>query len=97
MNETDQDELEYLSEHRRRAVKYRGETAILTVKHEPVRSQHGLKPYYAVFQIIRDGKLVDENESSWEGHDSWDEAFDAIIEVLKEEIRLDHSAEGGDT
>lgn len=96
MTEDRQNKVEYISEHRRRAVRYRGDTAILTVKHEPIRVQHGLKPYYAIYQIIREGKLVDENDAAWEGHDSWDEAFDAITSLLTEEIDLDRAAESGD-
>lgn len=85
------DDVELLSEHRKQAVRIMGETVILTVKYEPVRVDHELLPYYGIYQIIRNGKLVDEEDGPMEGHNNWEDAFETITRLAKENIAADHA------
>ena len=88
------DEFEVLSEQHRKVTRILGEVVILTVKYLPVRAEHGLLPYYSIYQITRNGRLVDENDGPETGHASWDEAFAAIAEIARENIALDQEADG---
>lgn len=88
--------MEYLSEHRRRVVTFLGETVIITVKHEPIRKQYGLLPYYAIYQVVREGRLIDENDGPEQGHDSWEAAWETITALAMSEIQADHDGYGED-